>query len=59
MTRRLLALAAWVLVLPILGIGQDSAAIDARFEQHKGDFDYLLGDWQFTADSKDYGKYGG
>ena len=33
--------------------------LDALFEQHKGDFDYLLGDWQFTADSKDHGKYGG
>jgi hypothetical protein len=33
--------------------------IDALFEQHKADFDYLLGDWQFTADSKDHGKYGG
>jgi hypothetical protein len=33
--------------------------IEALFEQRKGDFDYLLGDWHFTADSKDYGKYGG
>ena len=33
--------------------------MDALFEQHKGDFDYLLGDWQFTADSKEHGKYGG
>lgn len=29
------------------------------FEAHKGDFDYLLGEWQFTAESKEYGKYGG
>jgi hypothetical protein len=33
--------------------------IDASFNTHKGDFDYLLGDWEFTADSKQYGKYGG
>ena len=33
--------------------------LDALFEQHKADFDYLLGDWQFTADSKEHGKYGG
>jgi hypothetical protein len=33
--------------------------MEAAFETHKGDFDYLLGEWQFTADSKDYGKYGG
>jgi hypothetical protein len=29
------------------------------YEAHKGDFDYLLGDWEFTADSHDWGKYGG
>jgi hypothetical protein len=33
--------------------------IEAAFEAHKGDFDYLLGEWQFTADSKEYGKHGG
>jgi hypothetical protein len=33
--------------------------IEAAFEQHKGDFDYLVGEWQFTADSKEHGKYGG
>jgi hypothetical protein len=33
--------------------------INAAFDEHKGDFDYLLGDWQFTADSKEHGKYGG
>src|SRR3954454_9780680 len=26
---------------------------------HKGDFDYLLGDWEFTAESKQYGKFRG
>ena len=30
--------------------------LQALFEQHKGDFDYLLGDWEFTADNKQYGK---
>ncbi len=33
--------------------------LDALFDAHKGDFDYLLGDWQFTAESTDHGKYGG
>jgi hypothetical protein len=33
--------------------------IEAAFEAHKGDFDYLLGEWQFTADSKEFGKHGG
>jgi len=28
----------------------------AASEAHKGDFDYLLGDWEFTAESKQYGK---
>jgi hypothetical protein len=26
---------------------------------HQGDFDYLLGDWEFTAESKEYGKFNG
>jgi hypothetical protein len=33
--------------------------IQASYEAHKGDFDYLLGDWEFTAESKDYGKFRG
>ena len=28
-------------------------------EAHKGDFDYLLGDWEFTAESKEHGKFRG
>jgi len=44
-----------------LGLGQTAAKktpeqLQALFEQHKGDFDYLLGDWEFTADNKQYGK---
>ena len=31
----------------------------ALYEQHKGDFDYLLGDWEFTAVSRQYGTFGG
>jgi hypothetical protein len=30
--------------------------IAASYEAHKGDFDYLLGDWEFTSDSKEFGK---
>ena len=33
--------------------------IQALYEAHKGDFDYLLGDWEFTAESKEYGKFRG
>ena len=29
------------------------------FEAHKGDFDYLLGDWEFSAESKEYGSFRG
>ncbi len=33
--------------------------IEASFAAHKGDFDYLLGDWEFTAQSKEYDKFRG
>ena len=29
--------------------------LQASFDAHKGDFDYLLGEWEFTAVSKEYG----
>src|SRR5690242_5938082 len=29
--------------------------LQASFEAHKGDFDYLLGEWEFTTVSKEYG----
>jgi hypothetical protein len=43
---------------------QDDAAgraqqLKAAFQAHKGDFDYLLGDWEFNAESHDYGKFSG
>jgi hypothetical protein len=33
--------------------------IQAAFEKHKSDFDYLLRDWEFTADNKQFGKSNG
>ncbi len=36
-----------------------SEQIDASYAAHKSDFDYLLGDWEFTAESHDYGKFHG
>lgn len=33
--------------------------IHASFEEHKGDFDYLLGDWEFTSVSREHGPGGG
>jgi len=29
------------------------------YDAHHGDFDYLLGDWEFTANSQQYGKFRG
>lgn len=31
----------------------------ALYKEHQADFDYLLGDWQFTAENKEHGKFGG
>jgi hypothetical protein len=33
--------------------------IQAAYEQHKGDFDYLLGDWEFITNNKQFGKSNG
>jgi len=31
----------------------------ALYQAHRGDFDYLLGDWEFTATSREYPKFHG
>jgi hypothetical protein len=33
--------------------------LKASFTAHHSDFDYLLGDWEFTAEDQQYGKYHG
>src|SRR5438477_8816576 len=33
--------------------------IKASYAAHQGDFDYLLGDWEFTSVSREFGKGGG
>lgn len=33
--------------------------IKASYDAHQGDFDYLLGDWEFTGVSRQYGKFRG
>jgi hypothetical protein len=43
---------------PLQG-GRSGDGMQKDFEAHKGDFDYLLGDWAFTADSKQYGPFRG
>jgi hypothetical protein len=35
------------------------AQIKASYDAHRGDFDYLLGDWEFTSVSHEYGKFRG
>lgn len=54
-----------LLVLAGVAIPATSAAqatseeMQARWEAHKGDFDYLLGDWEFTAQSQQFGQFHG
>lgn len=36
--------------------GRTPEQIKAAYDAHKGDFDYLLGDWEFTSVSKEWGK---
>jgi len=61
-------LLASLLALPLMIAAPLSAQTPARktpeqrealFKKHKADFDYLLGDWEFTAESKEYGKFRG
>jgi hypothetical protein len=33
--------------------------LKASYAAHKSDFDYLLGDWEFTSENRDYGKFTG
>jgi hypothetical protein len=33
--------------------------MQASYDAHKGDFDYLLGDWEFSAVSGEYGNFRG
>jgi len=33
--------------------------MQASYDAHKADFDYLLGDWEFTAVSRDFGNFRG
>ncbi|MBC7897601.1 MAG: hypothetical protein H7066_19435, partial [Cytophagaceae bacterium] len=62
-----IALAAVVTALgitaPVAHGQEDKAATAKRYktllEQHKGDFDYLLGDWRFTARNSEHGAFTG
>jgi hypothetical protein len=58
MTLRLLtgALLVAVLAAQTPSTKKTEKELKALFETHKGDFDYLLGDWAFTSVSKEYGQ---
>jgi len=45
--------------LPLLAQTADRELLKARVAQHRADFDYLLGDWQFTATNQQYGTFAG
>jgi len=41
------------------GAARTRAQLRALFDAHKGDFDYLLGDWRFDGSSKQYPAFHG
>lgn len=55
----------FALLMTVALFGEQPAAkrtaeqLQASFDAHKNDFDYLLGDWEFTAESKQWGKFRG
>jgi hypothetical protein len=51
-----------VLALPVAAqtvARKSPEQIQKSYEAHKGDFDYLLGDWEFTAKSQEFGEFKG
>jgi len=59
--RTLLAASLIVAAVPLSAQVEKRTAeqIRASIEAHQADFDYLLGDWEFTAVSQQYGKFRG
>jgi hypothetical protein len=59
MTRSALSLATLAVcaVLPFTqpATNKTGEQLAALYDQHKGDFDYLLGDWEFSATHKEFG----
>ena len=67
MIRYLFGAALLILTFAMLALAQPAEAQNAKprptgdelkalYDKHKADFDYLLGDWEFTSESKEYGK---
>jgi hypothetical protein len=64
MKSRILLLACYLLLFAAPMSAQTAAKrtpeqLRASYDAHKGDFDYLLGDWEFTASSREYGTFRG
>lgn len=61
--RHLLTVIAAALVTPSFASAQDSSVTEAvwnaRVQEHAGDFDYLLGEWQFRAHHAEWGAGAG
>ena len=60
--RATLVVAAVTIGLPLSAqsaVQRTEAQLRADYEAHKADFDYLLGDWQFTAVSRQFGNFRG
>jgi hypothetical protein len=58
----LLLLVASLTVAPVSAqtvLKKTPEQVKSAYEAHKGDFDYLLGDWEFTAENRQYGKIRG
>ena len=61
----LLRLCAAAMLVPVMGLTAQNVPkrtpeqIKASYEMHRDDFNYLLGDWQFTAVSREYGDMRG
>lgn len=59
---RLMLTSMLVIVAPLpaqTSVGRTPEQIKASYDAHQGDFDYLLGDWEFTAMNKQYGAMRG
>jgi hypothetical protein len=55
----LIAMLAWMPSSAQTGAKKTEAQLKALYQSHQSDFDYLLGDWEFTAENPEYKKFGG
>jgi hypothetical protein len=55
----LIAILAWMPFSEQTGAKKTEEQLKALYDSHQSDFDYLLGDWEFTAENPEYKKFGG